>query len=84
MLNGSTIALDQTGTRLCEVCFWPIATNFLLGPDVSFRGEAEMGREANPANSVENDPKATSARDRRTLTSTIKSAGDDGGFRNNP
>ena len=23
--------------------FWPIATNFSLGPDVSFRGEAEVG-----------------------------------------
>ena len=32
------------------------ATNFLLGPDVSFRGEAEVGREAEPAASVETDP----------------------------
>ena len=35
---------------------WPIATNLSLGPDVSFRGEAEVGRAAEPAASVENDP----------------------------
>ena len=40
----------------------PFATNFLLGPDVSFRGEAEVGRAAEPAASVEDDPNATSAR----------------------
>jgi hypothetical protein len=33
-----------------------IATNFSLGPDVSFWGEAEVGRAAEPAASVENDP----------------------------
>ena len=38
-----------------QVCLWPIATNFLLGPDVSFRGEAEVGRAAESAASVEND-----------------------------
>jgi hypothetical protein len=27
---------------------WPVATNFLLGPDVSFRGEAEVGRAQSP------------------------------------
>ena len=32
-----------------------MATNFSLGPDVSFRGEAEVGRAAKPAASVEND-----------------------------
>ena len=26
-----------------DVAYWPIATNFSLGPDVSFRGEAEVG-----------------------------------------
>jgi hypothetical protein len=33
----------------------PIATNFSLGPDVSFRGETEVGRAAESAASVEND-----------------------------
>ena len=31
-------------------------TNFSLGPDVSFWGEAELGRAAEFAASVENDP----------------------------
>ena len=26
-----------------DVADWPVATNFSLGPDVSFRGEAEVG-----------------------------------------
>ena len=39
-----------------NVAFWPVATNFSLGPDVSFRGEAEVGRAAEPSASVENDP----------------------------
>ena len=39
---------------------WPIATNFSLGFDVSFRGEAEVGRAAEFAASVENDPFGTS------------------------
>ena len=26
-----------------DVAYWPIGTNFSLGPDVSFRGEAEVG-----------------------------------------
>jgi hypothetical protein len=30
--------------------------NFSLGPNVSFRGEAEVGRAAEPAASVESDP----------------------------
>jgi hypothetical protein len=38
---------------------WPVATNFSLGPDVIFRGEAEVGRAAEPAASVENDPTET-------------------------
>ena len=38
---------------------WPIATNFSLGPDVSFWGEAEVGRAAEFAASVENDPEPT-------------------------
>jgi hypothetical protein len=33
-----------------------IATNFSLGPDVSFRGEAEVGQAAESAALVENDP----------------------------
>ena len=39
-----------------DVCVWPIATNFSLGPDVSFRGEAEVGRAAEPSGSLESDP----------------------------
>jgi hypothetical protein len=39
-----------------------IATNFSLGP-VSFRGEAEVGRAAESATSVENDPERTSRSD---------------------
>ena len=42
------------------VAVWPIATNFSLGPDVSFRGEAEVGRAAEPSASVESDPERTS------------------------
>jgi hypothetical protein len=38
---------------------WAIATNFSMGPDVSFRGEAEGGRAAESAASVENDPELT-------------------------
>jgi hypothetical protein len=38
-----------------------IATNFSLGPDVSFRGEAEVGWAAEFAASVENDPERTCA-----------------------
>ena len=38
-----------------NVVFWPVATNFSLGPDVGFRGEAEVGQAAEPAASVEND-----------------------------
>jgi hypothetical protein len=37
----------------------PVATNLSLGPDVSFRGEAEVGRAAESAASVENEPTAT-------------------------
>ena len=40
-----------------DVASWPIATNFSLGPDVSFWGEAEAGRAAEFAASVKNDPK---------------------------
>ena len=38
-----------------DVCSWPIATNSSLGPHVSFGGEAEVGRPAVFAASVEND-----------------------------
>jgi hypothetical protein len=41
---------------------WPVATNVSLGPDVSFRGEAEVGRTAESGASVENDSRpATSS-----------------------
>ena len=36
-----------------------VLANFSLGPDVSFRGEAEVGRAAEFAASVENDPVST-------------------------
>jgi hypothetical protein len=36
-----------------------IATDFSLTPDVSFWGEAEVGRAAEPCASVENDPERT-------------------------
>jgi len=42
-----------------DVASWPIATNFSLGPDVSFWGEAEAGRAAEFAASVKNDPVRT-------------------------
>ena len=43
----------------CHVAVWPIATNFSLGPDVSFRDEAEVDRAVEFAVSVEHDPTAT-------------------------
>ena len=44
-----------------DVSSWPIETNFTLRPDVSFRRKAELGRAAEPAASVEDDPTATLA-----------------------
>ena len=44
---------------LLDVGFWPIATNFSLGPDVSFWGEAEVGRAEEFAAPVEIDPSLT-------------------------
>ena len=49
-----------------DVAFWPIATKFLLRPDVSFRRKAELGRAAERAASVENDPYRKSGRLVRT------------------
>jgi hypothetical protein len=46
---------------LHDVGDWPMAANFSLAPDVSFRGEAEVGRTAEHAGSVANDPKRTYA-----------------------
>ena len=57
--TGSTIALDQTGTRLCEICFWPSATNFSLAPDVSFRAKRKWaGRQSSlaPSKMTHNGP----------------------------
>ena len=48
-------------SRRGDVAFWPIATNFSLGPQVRFQGEADMNRPAELAGSVKNDPTATSA-----------------------
>ena len=42
-----------------DVASWPLATKFTLGPDVSFRCEAEVSWETKSAGSVENDPTAT-------------------------
>jgi hypothetical protein len=52
-------AVDASLARSADpanVCSWPIATNFSLAPDVSFWGEADLGRAAEFAASVENDP----------------------------
>jgi hypothetical protein len=46
---------QESPCQLGAVHTWPIATNFSLGPDVSFRGEAEVGWAAEFAASVEND-----------------------------
>ena len=43
--------------KLADVACWPVATDFSLGPDVSFRGKAEVGQAAEYAASVESDPK---------------------------
>jgi hypothetical protein len=42
---------------MIDVAYGPFATNFSLGPDVSFRDEAKMGRTAERAAAVENDPR---------------------------
>jgi hypothetical protein len=47
---------EESPCQLGAVHTWPLATNFSLGPHVSFRGEAEVGRAAEPAASVENGP----------------------------
>jgi hypothetical protein len=49
---------DRIVVLQSHVRVWPIATNFSLAPDVSFWGEADLGRAAEFAASVENDPKA--------------------------
>jgi hypothetical protein len=45
--------------RRRDVSDWPVASDFSLGPDVSLRGEAEAGRAADFAASVEKDAKET-------------------------
>jgi hypothetical protein len=56
--------IDASPTRqllhLLRTAHGPSRPNFSLGPDVSFRGEAEVGRAAGFAATVENDPYATS------------------------
>ena len=42
-----------------NVAFWPIATKFSLGLDVSFWGEAEVDWAAEFTASVANDPRRT-------------------------
>ena len=44
--------------------------NFPLGPDVSFRGEAEVGRAAEYAASVESDPEQKWPRTAHSITSS--------------
>jgi hypothetical protein len=50
----------RSSNKTADFCCWPVATNFTLRPDDSFRRKAEVGRAAEPAASVENDPTATS------------------------
>ena len=56
LLSRNFCLLNRSLCRSACVQNWPIATNLSLGPDVSFRGEAEVGRAAEPAASVVNDP----------------------------
>src|SRR5271157_3992657 len=60
-LPASRLRPPRSGLERSDFVPWPIATNFTLGRDVSFRGEAEVGRTAEPAASVENDPFETLA-----------------------
>jgi hypothetical protein len=46
---------EDSPCQLGAVHTWPIATKFSLGLDVSFWGEAEVIRAAEPNASVEND-----------------------------
>jgi hypothetical protein len=51
---------DRPQSSTWKLRFWSFATNFSLAPDVSFRGEAEVGRTAEHAASVAIDPIRTS------------------------
>src|ERR1700722_19981664 len=42
-LPASRLRPPRSGLERSDFVQWPIATNFSLGPDVSFRGEAEVG-----------------------------------------
>jgi len=46
--GGVVVAAQCSFEQPENVGSWPVATNFSLGPDVSFRGEAEVGRAAEP------------------------------------
>ena len=57
-----------------RVWFWPIATNFTLGPDCQLSGESGTGPGGRAAAPVENDPLRTS---RRVLICTATNVGDE-------
>ena len=54
-LHRPSLRREDSPCQLGAVHTWPNATNFSSGPDVSFWGEAEVGRAAEFAGSVEND-----------------------------
>jgi hypothetical protein len=55
-LHSAATGERDAGRRLPQIAR---CDHFSLGPDVSFRGEAEVGRAVQPAASVDDDPKAT-------------------------
>jgi len=54
-LPASRLLPPRSGLERSDFVQWPSATDFSLGPDVSFRGEAEVGRATESAASVESD-----------------------------
>ena len=60
MIDRASVTESVVAESLANVTLWPIATNFSLGPDVSFRGRSGSGRAAEFAASVDNDPTETS------------------------
>ena len=53
-LHRPSLRREDSPCQLGAVHTWPIATNFSLAPDVSFWVEADLGRAAEFAASVEN------------------------------
>ena len=54
-LHRPSLRREDSPCQLGAVHTWPMATNSSFGPDVSFWGEAEVGRAAELAALVEND-----------------------------